>query len=642
MLLMRRILATFFLIFAVFIFNVHAKALAEIKILDLGFDNSDKIIFLNSIGELSPKPAAEDSIVQNVSITKGALKDPDRVYFDITNAALATPSKMWNFKNSSLESVKASQFSVNPHIVRLVLTHKKELKPENFEVHANNNQLVIKYTNKKIVENSEFTSIYKNFSRSGIIYNNSLSTLYVEPPPTDKLVPVSNIERGENAEIQQRLNSQYYISNVQAVQKGILIGGMGTISLKPAIFLTEPDRMVIDIDNAVLAPSLRNKSFFFEGVKVEGANVLQRDILRLGQFEKNIVRIVVQGEGAKNYRAVVSPDLQNIFVAKRPDVLNSKLTNVLSSVIAYSVGKSDGADVLGINFTAPVTFSTFEEGGNFYLDIQNISDMNSSAFENMLKNSKFKEIKTIRIAQDKLRFIIPLETKENVDLQISDDAKRMMIYFKISPKPVTSPGTITPKKDPDPIVSRPTTIKNLLKVVIDPGHGGSDVGATRENIYEKDMTLDISLMVAKNLKKQNVFVEMTREKDKTVELSERTDFSNGVNPDLFVSIHINASVKEDIYGIETHWWKENSITLAEIMHKNMTASKLLKKWDTVDRGLFKSQFYVINHTICPAVLVEVGFISNPAERKALLTKKRQEEIADAITDGIMEYLKSRR
>ena len=70
--------------------------------------------------------------------------------------------------------------------------------------------------------------------------------------------------------------------------------------------------------------------------------------------------------------------------------------------------------------------------------------------------------------------------------------------------------------------------------------------------------------------------------------------------------------------------------------------KNFNKWKTKDRGLFKSQFYVINHTEAPAILVEIGFISNADEREAIITQKRQSEIAKAITDGGYGIFKNKR
>ena len=128
---------------------------------------------------------------------------------------------------------------------------------------------------------------------------------------------------------------------------------------------------------------------------------------------------------------------------------------------------------------------------------------------------------------------------------------------------------------------------------------------------------------------------MTRTEDVYLGLQERCDFTESENPQIFVSIHVNSAVATDPYGIETHYYHEQSKELAEVIQKHLT-----KHIDTKDRGILKSKFYVINHTDVPAVLVETGFLSNPSERAELITDKRKQATAKAITDGIIEYLKS--
>ena len=132
---------------------------------------------------------------------------------------------------------------------------------------------------------------------------------------------------------------------------------------------------------------------------------------------------------------------------------------------------------------------------------------------------------------------------------------------------------------------------------------------------------------------------MTRTKDTTMSLEERVEFSNELNPDIFVSIHTNSTLNLETQGLETHYFKDNSIDLADVIHKNFASEKNLRKWDTKDRGVIKSRFYVINHTEAPSVLIEIGFISNEEERAQIVKKDRQEEIATAIAKGILEYLK---
>ncbi|GBF23204.1 hypothetical protein tpqmel_0608 [Candidatus Gastranaerophilus sp. (ex Termes propinquus)] len=305
--------------------------------LDLGFDSSDKIIWIKSSGQLDEN-----------AVTRGFVANPDRVYFDIKNATLASAAKSWTLKNSTLASVRVSQFSTNPNVVRLVLEPKSGSGRE-YEAIVFNNQIIIKYSAAKIVENPEFSSAYKGISDSSVqtIFENTSSILNT-PPSEDALTPQSILatltsfiqQSGQEEPPQSKVNSRYYINTINSAQKGMLISGHGAVSLKPALYLSSPERMVVDIENAVLSPALRNKSFVFEQ---------SREILRLGQFEKNVVRLVVEGDEAKNYRLVVSPDLQNIFVAKRPDVLNSKLTTSLSSVLSYSVQKTDSTDSLFIN-----------------------------------------------------------------------------------------------------------------------------------------------------------------------------------------------------------------------------------------------------------------------------------------------------
>ncbi len=127
---------------------------------------------------------------------------------------------------------------------------------------------------------------------------------------------------------------------------------------------------------------------------------------------------------------------------------------------------------------------------------------------------------------------------------------------------------------------------------------------------------------------------MTRTDDTYVSLQDRVDFSEIFNPDIFVSIHVNSSNSETPSGLETHYYKDNSLTLAKYLHASM-----INNINSKDRGLFKSKFYVINHTTAPAVLVEIGFISNPNERAQLVTESRKNATAKAIAEGIDDYFK---
>ena len=190
-------------------------------------------------------------------------------------------------------------------------------------------------------------------------------------------------------------------------------------------------------------------------------------------------------------------------------------------------------------------------------------------------------------------------------------------------------GTTTPR--PTPSILRRN--QNIKTVIIDAGHGGSDVGATREGVYEKDLTLDMSKRLATILRKKGLNVLMVRNNDATVSLEERVEFSEKNKADVFVSIHVNSSVTPEGNGLETHYYTPQSYDFAQIVHREFTSAIKAK-----DRGLFKSKFYVINHTTCPSILVETGFISNPEEREELLTTQRKQKTAESIAKGILKYL----
>ena len=127
---------------------------------------------------------------------------------------------------------------------------------------------------------------------------------------------------------------------------------------------------------------------------------------------------------------------------------------------------------------------------------------------------------------------------------------------------------------------------------------------------------------------------MTRDTDQTVSLQDRVAFSEDKHPDIFISIHVNSSEKPEITGIETHYYRQESMSLAQTVHAAL-ASNIKSK----NRGLFKSKFYVINHTTSPAILVEIGFMSNADERKELMSDKRRQATAKAIAEGVENYFK---
>ncbi|MBN1630873.1 MAG: N-acetylmuramoyl-L-alanine amidase [Thermoleophilia bacterium] len=179
-------------------------------------------------------------------------------------------------------------------------------------------------------------------------------------------------------------------------------------------------------------------------------------------------------------------------------------------------------------------------------------------------------------------------------------------------------------------------------ICIDPGHGGKDTGAVGvSGAAEKDVNLAMSLLLAENLREAGLRVMMTREDDTYPDLHQRATMANDAQANLFVSIHNNASGDPASKGTETFYWgtKEScspdAQLLAQIIQRNLIAAL-----GSFDRGA-KTHWYelvVLAETEMTAALVEVGFMSNAAEEALLLTAEYQALAAQAVANGILEYL----
>ena len=175
------------------------------------------------------------------------------------------------------------------------------------------------------------------------------------------------------------------------------------------------------------------------------------------------------------------------------------------------------------------------------------------------------------------------------------------------------------------------------------GHGGSDVGATYENRYEKDDTLQVTKLIKKKLEdkysKRKIKVIMTREKDNSISLQDRCKFANKKKANLFVSIHRNSADNGNGVEIWANSKKRNSDTkLAEIILGKLENTNIQSNRG-IKYGTIKSEdsnYYVLNNTNMPSCLIELSFISNDKDNK--LFDENIEEYANAIAEGIIENI----
>ncbi len=173
-------------------------------------------------------------------------------------------------------------------------------------------------------------------------------------------------------------------------------------------------------------------------------------------------------------------------------------------------------------------------------------------------------------------------------------------------------------------------------VVVDAGHGGNDGGTYSGKIIEKDITLAVAKKMQKLLEEQEVNVIMTRETDEYMELKERTQISNENDTDLFISVHCNYyEGGSEVKGIECYYAEDDDIS-------KEVAWTIMKSIDGIsglrNRGAKEEDYFVTEFNDAPAVLVEMGFLSNPTECKNLADSDYQQSLAKELVEGILKSL----
>ncbi|UCG43254.1 MAG: N-acetylmuramoyl-L-alanine amidase, partial [candidate division WOR-3 bacterium] len=245
------------------------------------------------------------------------------------------------------------------------------------------------------------------------------------------------------------------------------------------------------------------------------------------------------------------------------------------------------------------------------------------------------------------------------------------------------PALVQVLSKPGALVVRmwPRPDHKVERIVLDPGHGGKDPGAVGiGGSLEKQIVLDLSKRLKARLEEHGYEVLMTRTEDHYVPLSDRSEFANDKDAGLFISVHANASVNRNACGFETYFLSEAKTDWERTVAARENAPLKLEMSDTarladelelilvdlaqneflteaselaaciqeqaapsarvMDRGVRQADFFVLRNNYMPAVLVEVGFISNRSEEKLLKEPAHREKLASGMTQGILDFIKA--
>ena len=283
-------------------------------------------------------------------------------------------------------------------------------------------------------------------------------------------------------------------------------------------------------------------------------------------------------------------------------------------------------------------------------------------------------IKKIRMAQPTGGITrVVLETKGSIDYSVKLDPDPYRLTIEIHNSTATpnvskpSPAiVVTPSKKP---VAAPAVTSAQLRIVVDAGHGGWDLGTVgKKGLLEKDLTLDIVQKLGQMLEeKLGADVIYTRQDDSYLPLEKRAEIANVARADLFLSIHANYSDLATARGVETYYTNTYSSVKARtaddlpaLKEVNWTGVNIREKVtgsrrfasdvqqalfgglaaqnpDVRNRGVKEAQYVVLTGTQMPAVLAEVSFVSSPADESKLQSSEYRQHIAEALFKGIARY-----
>lgn len=268
-----------------------------------------------------------------------------------------------------------------------------------------------------------------------------------------------------------------------------------------------------------------------------------------------------------------------------------------------------------------------------YITIQEDETQESSASENALERPQQS---TVTIQQDGIHLRGGASTKFDI-IGFAEKGQTFDVVSETENWLEIQNGEISGFVLKNNVINNNEENTNLFKnktIVIDPGHGGRDVGAIGINgSYEKDYTYLTAQVLEKELTFLGADVFLTRKEDEFVPLESRTALANALDTDAFISIHYNSFPEvPSVAGIETFYYHDQYETLA-----NFVQEEIIKETDEVDRGVAYKDLFVTRQTFKPGILLELGFISNPESEELLKQTEYQKKIATGIVNGLQKY-----
>ncbi len=377
-------------------------------------------------------------------------------------------------------------------------------------------------------------------------------------------------------------------------------------------------------------------------------------------------RVMIDLDETVSYKKFILPEVSK---EKRPKRLVIDLQGAWKTAAIPSVRQIEGSIVSGIRvsqFTSDKVRIVLDLTGKSRFEAFTIEDPFRIVIDVGPNSASLKS------ASAGLNAASGLDVSSAVAAADQESAPYKSMIKKVAPG---SPAK-TNKNEEVPTIASQLSLR-VSRIVIDPGHGGKDPGAiSPTGVREKDLTLEIGILLAKRLKADGFEVFLTRSKDVFLTLEERTTFSNKKRADLFISVHLNSHHNHTVNGIETYFLnlttdssaievaaRENATTqksisdlqliindlmlnskinessrFANSVHTSIISSAVTTGYDGRNLGVRQAPFYVLLGAQMPSILLELGFLTNSMDIGMLKRRAYQETLVDGIAKGINNYI----
>ncbi len=514
---------------------------------------------------------------------------PSRLIMDLPAATLES-SNSQQFPTGLVEEIRTAQFT--PEIARLVIQLRatEELRPDQYELDN------------------------RGFNRWQVQLGQGIPNAAPPPQapvPSPNPNPVPNPNPAPNPPppplaspslTKQELRSLARFERIDNTEQGFIIRTSGPTDASVRR-VDSPDRLIVDLPGTIISTATKERSF--------AVNRLGIKQIRIGQFQNRppITRIVLDiDQEVADWETAYDPAVKGVRLvpAGQLAMAQKRAGNLLALRLI--------GDRLIFVGDGPLQAKIENTGSDYKVNFPGVSlPKQPISGPKLTSNGPLDRLRLFQDPGSEVSAILALGPGIKV-IKTESQKNQFVIQF--------NKGQIGQPTGEGPLV------------VIDPGHGGTDPGALAGGRNEKTLNIQVAQYLGQILSQKGYRVVFTREDDRYIPLQGRVDIAEQVKANIFVSVHHNASENTGTDGLQTYYIRENSRTLAKIVHRNLIA-----KVGQPDRGLRTARYYVIRKTTMPAILVEMGYMTNPAELALITQAPHQRLAAESIARALDEYFR---